>query len=353
MKFEMSNRYTFEQFQQISLPEKSQFFSNDGWLFDLVYSQQLSRQLLDELYVLTNKIRLISKTTEGSRWLGSLLSSKKAMLYFIQPSTRTFLSFQTACETLGMKVSDVRSTSTSSEVKGESFADTIRTFSSYFDLIVMRHPQAGCAEQASFVLNNTRRPIPVINAGSGKDEHPTQGLLDIFTLKKSFSSTGGLKNKTIMMVGDLKRGRTVRSLCQLLAQFEDIKIIFSSPKELEMNPDLYQFLDNAGVKYEVTNGFVDWVPLADAIYMTRIQDEWDEEGDKKIDVTEWHFKEEHLKLLKSNAVILHPLPRRLEIEESVDNDPRAMYWRQVRNGMWVRVALIAHIFRLNRKILDR
>ncbi|MFC1503790.1 aspartate carbamoyltransferase [Spirochaetota bacterium] len=347
--------HSFEDFKKIKVSDKLDFFERNDRIYDVLFSQQFKRDFLDTLFVLGNKIRLISKTKEGADWLRTLLSNKRGMLYFVQPSTRTFLSFCTACQILGMKTAEVRSMETSSEIKGESFDDTIRTFSSYFDMIIMRHPQAGSAEQASFALNKTKRPVPVISAGSGKDQHPTQALLDIFTLMKSFQRVGGLKNKTIMMVGDLKRGRTVRSLSYLLKNFNNVKIIYSSPKEFKMENDIKEFLKESNIPYSETTKFEEMIPEADAIYMTRIQDEHDKKrGDsKKVSISKFTFKEDHLKILKPNAIIMHPLPRRSEIELSVDEDPRAMYWRQERNGMWIRAALIAYIFRLENKILER
>ena len=345
---------TWDEFNQKTLKEKLPYFTKNGRLYDILFSQQFSRELLDEIQPLTNKIRLISKTNEGKTWLKSLLSTKTAMLYFLQPSTRTFLSFATACQNLGLEILDVRSKKTSSEYKGENFEDTIRTFSSYADLIIMRHSEQGFAEKASFLLNKTKRSLPIINAGTGKDQHPTQALLDIFTLRRSFQETGGLYNKTIMMVGDLKRGRTVRSLCYLLKNFEKIKLIFSAPQVFAMEEDIKLFLKNQNIEFIETEEFEKYIPEADAIYMTRLQDEHDEINESKQYKQEnYIFRKAHLKLLKANACILHPLPRREEIEESVDDDPRAVYWRQVRNGMWVRTALIAKVFEVDKKILEK
>ena len=143
------------------------------------------------------------------------------MLYFTQPSTRTFLSFNNACHILGMRTSEIRDPSTSSEVKGESFEDSIRTFSSYVDVIVMRTKESGRAAQAARLMNGIPRPVPVINAGSGSDQHPTQALLDIYTLQRSFEDCGGIDGKVIGMMGDLKRGRTVRSLCYLMKNYSE------------------------------------------------------------------------------------------------------------------------------------
>jgi aspartate carbamoyltransferase catalytic subunit len=247
------------------------------------------------------------------------------MLYFAQASTRTYLSFATAADILGVRCTDVRDPSTSSEVKGESFSDTIRTFSSYFDFIIMRHPGEKMSEQAAWVLNCSDRPVPVINAGSGKDQHPTQALLDIYTLRRSFEKDGGIEGKTILFVGDLARGRTVRSLSKLLALFDDVKIIFSAPEGFEMKDDVITYLKDRNVHFTESKEFLSHLPTADAIYMTRVQDEHDagENRTSQRSYDEFSLKEEHLRLLKPNCAILHPLPRRDELDPKIDNDPRA------------------------------
>ncbi|OGP52662.1 MAG: aspartate carbamoyltransferase [Deltaproteobacteria bacterium RBG_13_52_11] len=316
-------------------------------------SQQFDRKFLDEICALATKVRGISKGNKGVLFLQSLLQGKRAMLYFVQPSTRTFLSFMAACQILGIHCSEVRDTSTSSEMKGESQEDTVRTFSSYVDLVVMRHYEAGFAERIAFLLNQTSRPVPVINAGSGKDQHPTQALLDIYTLHRSFENYGGIDGKRIAFVGDLKRGRTVRSLVYLLRNYEGVKLYFVAPQELQMGDDLKQYLREQKVRFEETDNLEEVVSSVDAVYMTRIQDEYDEAGESKhIDYSAYRFKKEYLKILPPNTIIMHPLPRREEIPVEIDDDKRAMYWRQVRNGMWVRVTLIATIFRKDKDIKE-
>ena len=316
-------------------------------------AQQFDRHFLDEICHLATKIRGISKGNKGINFLQSLLLGKRAMLYFVQPSTRTFLSFMAACQILGMQCSEVRDTATSSEVKEESPEDTVRTFSSYVDLIVIRYPQAGFAERIAFLLNQIGRPVPVINAGSGKDQHPTQALLDVYTLHRSFQNYGGIDRKSIAFVGDLLRGRTVRSLAYLLRNYTGVKLYFVAPKELQMGDDLKMYLREYNVDFEERDNLEEVVPLVDAVYMTRIQDEYDEAGEsKRIDYSSYHFKKEYLKILPPNAIVMHPLPRRAEIPVEIDQDRRAMYWRQVRNGMWARVALIAKTFRKDRDIVD-
>jgi aspartate carbamoyltransferase catalytic subunit len=317
----------------------------DGRPYHVLSSEQFDRPFLDRLCELATRTRRVAKTRGGRMFLQTLLCDRRAMLYFAQPSTRTFLSFYAACQIVGLHPAEVRDTYTSSELKGESPEDSVRTFSSYFDLIIMRHPEGGFAERIAWLLSTTDRSVPVINAGSGKDEHPTQALLDIYTLQRSFETRGGIEGKTIAFVGDLLRGRTVRSLAKLLTLYPGVRLLFAAPEPLQIGADILAYLDRAGVPWEKTDNFDDVVARADAVYMTRIQDEWDREGEsRRIDTSRFAFTERHLSILPPTSIIMHPLPRRHEITPEVDRDPRAMYWRQVRNGMWVRVALILVMF---------
>jgi len=326
--------------------------SND--IYHVLRSDQFDRNFLDELYEITNRLRQIARSKKGRDYLQTLMSDKRAMLYFTQPSTRTFLSFLNACQILGIKTSSIRNPDTSSELKGETPEDAIRTFSSYVDMIIMRSPTAGLADSTAKLLDETPRRVPIINGGSGKDEHPTQALLDVYTLRRSFAKTGGdMDGKTIAMVGDVKRGRTVRSLSRLMRHFKDVNLVFVSPETLKIEDDLRAYLTKHNIAFTETEDFAGVMPSADAIYMTRIQDEHDKEGESKnIDYSKYHLNYEHLDVLKSNAVIMHPLPRRQEVDVKVDADPRARYWRQERNGMWTRVALIARIFDVHRDITE-
>lgn len=344
---------TWSDFQALSPEEKKPYFSENGKLFHCLHSQQFDRDFIDHIYKLTNVIRSISKSKKGALFLQGLMPHYKAMLYFMQPSTRTYLSFRTACQILGIQTSDVRDASISSEVKGETFEDTIRTFSSYFNFIIMRHPKEGYAEQAAYCLNNSERPIPILNAGSGKDQHPTQAILDIYTLRRSFEHHGGLEGKTILLAGDLLRGRTVRSLSKLISFFPGTKLILSSPEKFKMGDDIIAYLDNKNVDYEISHEFIKHLPSADAIYMTRVQDEHDTESDKsEKSFPEFSLRAEHLSILKEHCAIMHPLPRREELDSAIDNDPRAKYWRQERNGMWARAALMSHITGYDQKIMS-
>lgn len=346
----------FDAFQQVPTEDKIEHFKRDGRLFDMIISQQLNRKILERIYQITNHIRSISKDKTGALFVQNILAHKQAMLHFTQPSSRTFLSFESACHMLGMKTSEIRDANVSSEVKGESFDDSLRTFSSYTDLIIMRHKGPNLAERAAWLLNTySNRPVPIINGGSGSDQHPTQAILDVYTLQRSFSDQGGLDGKTILMCGDLKRGRTVRSLSYLMKDFEDIKIIYAAPEAFQMRADVMNFLERHHIQYVVeTHNLEAVLPEADALYMTRIQDEYDDiDGESgNIDTSKFKLSLSTLPLLKPTAVIMHPFPRRDEIDVAIDPDPRAMYWRQERNGMWTRAALIAYIFKVDEEILD-
>ena len=352
----------------------------------ILASHQFDFETIEYIYRLTNCIRQFDKSKEGLLYLRSLLSHRRAMLYFTQTSTRTFLSFHSACHVLGLQVCEIRDPSTSSEVKGESVEDSIRTFSSYVDLIIMRSPVAGLCDRMAKLFDQTPRPVPIINAGSGPDEHPTQAVLDVYTLMRCFH--GCLENKTICMVGDLKHGRTIRSLAKTLCLFKGIKIIFTSPEEYKIQNDLRQHLkQQKSLKFEETTDFNSSIAAADVIYMTRVQDEWahidtasQDDSPASSDATSsssargaasgasaspqasprmrsksagienYYLGPQHLSMIKKECIIMHPLPRRKELAPEIDNDPRATYWRQERNGMWTRAALITMLLGVNDKI---
>ena len=266
---------SWEKYEALSLMKRAPYFMEGNRPYHCLIAQQFDRPQLDSLGSLATKIRRIAKTEEGMKFLQSQLAHKRAMLYFSQPSSRTFLSFCAACQILGIDIGEVRDTSTSSEFKGESKEDSVRTFSSYFDFIIMRSQMGGLAERMAWVLSNSERPIPVINAGSGKDQHPTQALLDVYTLHRSFEDRGGIDGKTILFTGDLLRGRTVRSLSWLLTVYNDVKQIFAAPKDLQISDDILALLDQRKIRYRVTDDFIGAMNDADAIYMTQIKDEWD------------------------------------------------------------------------------
>ena len=336
----------WNEFHALPLEAKRPYLERvegEGMPYHTLFAQQFDRPILERLCALANRIRFINKSKEGALYLKNVLAHKRAMLYFSQPSSRTFLSHLAACQILGVTTGSVRDAATSSEFKGESHEDSIRTFSSYFDMIIMRSPEQGLAEKMAWELSNSSRPIPILNAGSGKDQHPTQALLDIYTLFRSFENKGSIDGKTVVFCGDLMRGRTVRSLSYLLTNFKNVRQVFVAPQELQVPDDVIAVLKEKGVEFKVSDDLQVAVRTADAVYMTRIQDEWDESkgASAKIDTSRFKFGAEELKLLPKDGIIMHPLPRRDEIATCCDHDPRAMYWRQMRNGMWIRAALIA------------
>jgi aspartate carbamoyltransferase catalytic subunit len=322
-------------------------------LFHVIDPRTFSRPLLDELCELATHVRRIAKSPSGELFLQSLFPTRRAMLYFTQPSTRTFLSFNNACHILGIRTSEIRDPSTSSEVKGERFEDSIRTFSSYVDVIIMRTREGGRAAQAARLMDTIPRPIPVINAGSGSDQHPTQALLDISTLDRSFAERGGIDGKVIGMMGDLKRGRTVRSLCYLMKNYSDVQLIFIAPAQFAMERDVKDHLTEHGITFVETERLDDALPRLDALYVTRMQSEWDTAGESAaVDLAPFSVGARELELLKPDSIVMHPLPRGPEIDPAVDDDPRAVYWRQERNGMWMRVAVLIKILGAERRVAE-
>ena len=302
------------------------------------------RPFLDEICALASAVRAAAKSREGRFGLQAVLGDRRAMLYFTQPSTRTFLSFNNACHILGIRTSEIRDPSTSSEVKGESLEDSIRTFSSYVDVIIMRSGEPGLAERAARLMDSIARPVPIVNAGSGPDQHPTQALLDIYTLDRSFAGRGGIEGKTIGMMGDLARGRTVRSLCHLLRHYPGVRLRFVSPVEFRMRSDVKELLTRHGIEFEETEVPGDVLPELDALYLTRLQSEYDGPGAAaRYDHVRFGIGPTEVGRMKPDAIVMHPLPRGPELDPRVDDDPRAMYWRQERNGMWMRAALLIRI----------
>lgn len=355
--------YAYSNLVALPKREKLQLFSNNGKIFHVIFSQQFTRENLEDLCELADQLRSIAQDTrDGLAFLNSLLRERSAMLYFTQPSTRTYLSFVRACQYLGMSYAEVRDPNVSSKYKGESEIDGVRTFSNYFDLIIMRHHQGGFAEQVAYLMNDPNRslslddqmpPKPVISAGAGSDEHPTQALLDIYTLTRSFRrrpKTTGIDGKHIAFMGDVARGRTVRSLSQLLAGcYKNVRLTYIRPEALKLKDDIKAFLAREGCRYDETDRLEDVLGEVDAIYVTRIQDEYDTKGESaEIDYSKYWLTKEKADRMKKEAVVMHPLPRRAELDPAIDNDPRAAYWKQEINGMWIRAALIASLF--NREV---
>ena len=263
---------------------------------------------------------------------------KKIATLFYEPSTRTRLSFESAMLELGGNVIGFSSASTSSASKGESVSDTAKVIECYADIIAMRHPKEGAALVASNACS-----IPVINAGDGGHFHPTQTLTDLFTIRKEF---GRIDNIRIGFCGDLKFGRTVHSLIEALLRFEGVEIVLISPDELKLPKYNKESMTEAGVKWTETASLEDAIPDLDVLYMTRVQQErfFNEEDYIRLRDT-YVLDRAKMNLAKEKMIVMHPLPRINEISVDVDRDPRAVYFKQVRNGKDVRKALIATLLR--------
>ena len=262
----------------------------------------------------------------------NFLEGKVIASLFFEPSTRTRLSFETAINRLGAKVIGFSDASNTSQSKGETLKDTIKMVNNYVDMIVMRHPLEGSSRYASEVAT-----VPVVNAGDGANQHPSQTLLDLYSI---LPTQGTLEGLTINMVGDLKYGRTTHSLLQAMSHFNP-RFIFTAPKELEMPREYKDFLDSKGIEYIETTSLDEYLNDCDILYMTRVQQE------RFADVSEYErlkdsyiLTPDKLSTAKPDMCILHPLPRVNEISVKVDEDPRAAYFRQALNGKYMRMALI-------------
>jgi len=344
---------TFEEYFSQSIEIRIKHYEKARRIYHVMLANQFSIKLMEELFNIADHIKDITRKSNGIEFLKSLLRHKKAMLYFTQPSTRTFLSFLTACQMVGMDTGEVRDPSLSSEYKGESQEDGVRVFSSYFDIIIMRDPKPGFCEYMTYLLDNTSRSVPIINGGSGKDQHPTQALLDLYTIHRSFQKIGGIRKKKYAFVGDLLRGRAVRSSVMLLSQYNDIEMYFVAPSSFQIGEDLENILKIRGIIAHKTEKLDSVISEVDCIYMTRLQDEYDHSGESNlIDYSQYILKPKNVNLMKENSIILHPLPRRSEISPEVDSDPRAMYWRQLRNGVYIRAALLLYVFNVAHRLKE-
>ncbi len=289
--------------------------------------------------------KILSRASEMEKCLkdkktASLLSGKIIANIFFEPSTRTRLSFETAALRLGAQIISAENAMiNSSAFKGETIEDTARMLSCYADAIVLRHPEAGSVEKASLVTN-----IPIINAGDGSNQHPSQALLDLYTIKKEH---GHLDNLKIVFIGDILHSRTLNSLVPLLAFYPGNTFHFVSPKELILNEIQRNEFKEKNIVFTEGEDLLSALPQADVIYMIRVQKERFADNATYEKVKDSYIlKLEHLKLMKKEAIILHPLPRVNEIDYSIDKDKRAAYFRQAQNGLYIRMALLLYVFNL-------
>lgn len=309
----------------------SDHFNNGFYAQDILSVRQFDRAKLEYIFGVAHEMRIMVERFGSA----DLLQGKILANLFYEPSTRTSSSFMAAMLRLGGQVIPINNVQYSSVTKGESLPDTIRTLESYSDVIVIRHPDVGSAEIAARYAQK-----PIINAGDGVGEHPTQALLDFFTIVEDLGNVNGLK---VAMVGDLKYGRTVHSLTKLLVNY-DVEFSFVSPEILRMPQDVLDVVQKSGHKYSVTENVQDVVADADVLYITRVQKE------RFADLSEYeHMKDFYvvddtlMAQAKQRMIVMHPLPRINEIAYTVDSDPRAAYFRQMRNGMYIRMALLAAV----------
>ena len=362
----------FEQFESKlgrSIGEKIGHFQNGSRAKHIIFASQFNIKAIDRLCRVAKKIELLSKNTEAAHDLTKVLREKRAVLFFTQPSTRTYASFVAACQLLGINYVDFRNGSNSSSVKGEHVIDSMRMFSTYNDVIIMRSEIPNLAECSAYLLNGIAKgqygkDVHIVNGGSGADEHPTQALLDIFTISQAFdfasssySCNGksysdlkletpnllpGVNQKHYCFVGDLGRGRTVHSLVDILSLYKDVKISFVSPQfnELMLPSSLRIRLQNKGVNFIETDSINEIIHDVDALYVTRAQNEHGEIANDEPLVVDRPLVQK----MPEHAIVMHPFPRNDELDSSVDSDFRAKYFQQARNGMWIRAALLCHLF---------
>jgi aspartate carbamoyltransferase catalytic subunit len=296
----------------------------------VVESQQFDRPLLERVFGVAAEMEQLVAAGGSQELKGRIMAS-----LFYEPSTRTRLSFEAAMLRLGGEVLGTESAGEFSSVaKGETLEDTVQIVAGYADVIVLRHFDVGASRRAAAIS-----PVPVINAGDGPGQHPTQALLDLYTIKKELGRVDGLR---IAMVGDLANGRTVRSLSYLLSKFDGVELVFVAPPAVAMGRDIKSHLDERGVSYRETEDLDAVLPGVDVVYQTRIQKErFGSRLDEYRRVSGIYIMDARaMSLMRSTAVLMHPLPRVGEITPDVDRDPRAAYFRQARNGLFIRMSLL-------------
>jgi aspartate carbamoyltransferase catalytic subunit len=294
----------------------------------VVESQQFTRDLLDGIFSRADQLRDDPPCVAG-RLRGRVMAA-----LFYEPSTRTRLSFESAMLRLdGRTMGTDNAREFSSAAKGETLEDTIRIVAGYADVIVLRHPEEGAASRAAAVSD-----VPIINAGDGRGQHPTQALLDVYTIRDELGRLDGVR---VAMVGDLANGRTVRSLAYLLTRYSGIRVTFVAPPQVAMRGDIKQHLDEHGVEWEERTELDEVLPEVDVVYQTRIQKErFEDEALYRRVRGSYLIGPAEMERMRPDAILMHPLPRVDEISPEVDADPRAAYFRQARNGVQIRMALL-------------
>lgn len=334
-------------FKAMSPREKGKYLrAPEGNLQVVVYSQQFDRSLLDHLFALAELVRSSKYNEQVRAYVRTLLCTKSCALYFTQPSTRTFTSFSLAAQTVGMICEEIRDPELSSLYKGESEIDTLLTLAELADTIVIRQGDHSFIERFAFEVMVRGYQTRVVNGGSGSEQHPTQALLDLFTLVSHFDINNTQSGSfSVAIVGDLKRSRTAHSLSYLLALYPHIHQFFVAPDELQMERGLIQYLDENNIHHEQTGNLDAVLPDMDAVYMMRMQDEYGTTSEElRRQYGEYCLTTDRVQRMKPKAGILHPLPRRAELPIEVDADPRALYWEAVNRGKFIRIALLLHMY---------
>jgi aspartate carbamoyltransferase len=298
---------------------------------DILSVKQFTRDDLDYIFDVAHEMReMVQRVGTFDLLKGKILAN-----LFYEPSTRTSSSFTSAMERLGGSVISINEVIYSSVSKGESLPDTVRTLECYADVIVLRHPEVGASALAAQYAQK-----PIINAGDGIGEHPTQALLDLFTIVEELGEVDGL---TVTMLGDLKYGRTVHSLARLLSLY-DVRLHYVSPEVLRMPPEIIAELEGKGVQQAEHAGLGEALLESDVLYMTRVQKErFADQGEYESVKDAFVITAETLRQAKERMIVMHPLPRVTEISMDVDADPRAAYFRQMEYGLYVRMALLAMV----------
>jgi aspartate carbamoyltransferase catalytic subunit len=299
----------------------------------VVEAQSFDREFLEHLFAKANEMKSVVKQGGNERLKGKIM-----VCLFYEPSTRTRFSFESAMTRLGgTTIITDKAGEFSSAAKGETLEDTIRIVSAYGDVIVLRHHQDGAAKTASEYAT-----VPVINAGDGKGQHPTQALLDLYTIKDALGKIDGVH---VAIVGDLKHGRTARSLAYLLGKFENITITFVAPEQLMIDDDIIEYCRRKKITVHLEHELRSVLPKADCVYMTRIQKERMPISDYEAVKGAFILTKELVDEMPQHAIILHPLPRVDEIPISVDESKRAWYFKQAENGLYVRMALLCELLK--------
>lgn len=343
------DKLSYAGFLSLRPSERAKAISLNGGCSSFIYTQQIDSSLLEDIVDVANHIKKHYYDVGFRQKLSTLMTGHSCSLLFTQPSTRTFVSFSLAAQELGMCVEEIRDPSISSIYKGETSVDSLLTLAELSDLIVLRQNIPGFAiEEIVYEIFRRGMHTKLINGGSGSDQHPTQALLDIFTILAHFGIDKFKNNGyTVAMMGDLKHSRTVRSLSYVLSLFKNVHQVFIAPETFAIKQDILDHLKENDIKYTVTENKPNFRNI-DCLYLTRMQSEYHDE----VAVANFGYLDKYklsvddMDSFNENAIIMHPLPRKGELPIAIDDYKQAKYWEAVRNGKFVRMALILSMFNM-------